>query len=360
MDKMKRLDVIEQVLGCTNCTLHADCNGPVAFSGPAPAYVAMIGEAPGAQEDKDGAPFVGPSGQLLRSVLTDVGLDPAEVAFINTVSCFPHATPTHEHIEACRPNKIAQLKLVKPTYALLLGKVAAKGVCSKIEIKHGRRRPFEMDGIIYMAAYHPAAALRDAKVDLEFRADVQAFAELVFGEGNWMDLIPNGCSGCKSEAIWWSRSGLGWCEIHLPDVERKLYEERMKLIADDYAEARRRLGDTASAVWRQTMDDAKAAKMAGIAAADAGADGEWKAEALLAVKWCAQTYTVFTADEVWARLDAVGTATTHEPAALGPVFLEAARKQWISNTRETRPTVYTRRHRDLTVWESLIKEEVSV
>lgn len=101
--------------------------------------------------------------------------------------------------------------------------------------------------------------------------------------------------------------------------------------------------------------DAIAARQArdeGIGAAAINASPRWTAAARLALTWCAVHHDDFTADDVWARLHEVEPATrTHEPAALGPVFLWAAREGLIAKTGELRPSVYRRRHRDLTVWQ---------
>lgn len=82
-----RLLLRERILDCTACDLHSTSSGPVPFSGPAPASYAIVGEAPGAEEDLRGEPFLGKSGQLLRRMLEGAGLDPVEAFIANTVSC---------------------------------------------------------------------------------------------------------------------------------------------------------------------------------------------------------------------------------------------------------------------------------
>lgn len=98
------------------------------------------------------------------------------------------------------------------------------------------------------------------------------------------------------------------------------------------------------------FDDAAHARADGIGRADHNADRKWKADALDAVRWCAANYSEFTADQVWIRLDAVSGARTHEPSALGPVFMRAARLAYIEKTGYVRASTIARRHRDLTVW----------
>lgn len=91
------------------------------------------------------------------------------------------------------------------------------------------------------------------------------------------------------------------------------------------------------------------AKADAIERADLHADPEWREVALTAVRLCAATLPDFTADDVWSLLD-ISDATTHEPSALGPVFLRASRLGHIRKTGATRPSTSPRRHRDLTVW----------
>lgn len=98
-----------------------------------------------------------------------------------------------------------------------------------------------------------------------------------------------------------------------------------------------------------------AATEASIDEAEQHADEQWKAIALAAVGWCAKHYELFTADEVWTRLTEFPDVGTHEPAALGPIFLKAAKADWIVKTNETRKrSQFKQRHRELTVWASKV------
>jgi len=99
-------------------------------------------------------------------------------------------------------------------------------------------------------------------------------------------------------------------------------------------------------------DDAEMARADAIARADMHADLVWKHQARAAVQWCADNLADFTADDVWWRLETVEAATTHEPSALGPVFMWAAKQRLIRKTGTVRPSRLARRHRDLTVWMS--------
>jgi uracil-DNA glycosylase family 4 len=237
----ERLLVTEAVVSCTRCPLHEAGTGPVAFSGPNPTTVCVLGEAPGRQEDAAGQPFVGRSGQLLREMLAQCGFDVGQVAFVNTVSCWPGEelkTPDWTHMEACAVNKQAQLDLIDPTFVLAVGKVPTKGMDRRIEIKYGRGRPWRVDGRIFFATYHPAAAARNGLYEKAMREDVETFKALVdAGAEKWADFCDYKCFACNNPMFWMEDSGLCWCEIHMPEEG----QERKRLLDAEYRAASDRL-----------------------------------------------------------------------------------------------------------------------
>lgn len=214
---MTRLDVIEQVISCTDCGLHERCNAPVAFSGPVPAKVAVVGEAPGGEEDKAGQPFIGPAGKLLRAALADAGLNPDDLFICNTVSCYPGRTPNADEMAACEKNKTAQLELAQPAWVLLAGAVALNGFRPDLKIGKARGRPFcptYPEPPVYFATYHPAAALRNKLYEHVMVEDLAVFAEMVRS-----DRVPfiSSCVWCgraeKAMDVWHGdRSGITYCE----------------------------------------------------------------------------------------------------------------------------------------------------
>lgn len=131
---MNRALARAQVLSCTSCSLHTVARRPVPFSGPSPAHIAVIGEAPGEREDEANQPFVGPAGTLARQWLTDAGLQVDDIAFLNVVSCYPRRTPAEREITACRPNLVAQLKAIQPSFILVLGGVSVSTVWNNVRI----------------------------------------------------------------------------------------------------------------------------------------------------------------------------------------------------------------------------------
>lgn len=96
--------------------------------------------------------------------------------------------------------------------------------------------------------------------------------------------------------------------------------------------------------------EVRAARDDGITRAEVHANPEWKDAARAAVAWCAHMRPTFTADDVWARLEATTDCSTHNPAALGPVVLGLAREGLIVKTGRMVRTKYARRHRDLVEW----------
>lgn len=214
-----RLEVADRILNCERCELHARCTLPVPFHGPTPATIAVVGEAPGAQEDKAGQPFVGPAGQMIRKHLEAVGIDPEAICWINTASCFPHGTPQWDHVVACAENKRAQLELADPKWVLLLGKVALRGQNRDLEIKRVRGKAFLIDGRVNFVTYHPSAALRNGNYERAMVEDLQNFKAMIDG-GRWTAHISDHCLVCGKWAEWFGEDGMALCLDHSPVPKR--------------------------------------------------------------------------------------------------------------------------------------------
>ncbi|MBO9356540.1 uracil-DNA glycosylase [Bordetella petrii] len=159
----------EQVIQCTACGL---CNGrrhAVFGMGGRPARWMVVGEAPGEQEDRQGLPFVGRSGQLLDAMLAAVGLSREKDVFIaNVIKCRPpgNRNPKPEEIAACSPYLMRQIELLKPERILVLGRFAAQtllGTDATIGSLRGRLHTLNADDgrqIPMVVSYHPAYLLR--------------------------------------------------------------------------------------------------------------------------------------------------------------------------------------------------------
>ena len=128
------------------------------------AELMVVGEGPGQEEDRQGRPFVGPSGELLTKMIHSIGMERGECYIANVVKCRPpgNRNPAPDEIAACLDYLRAQVLLIRPRVIVLLGKVAS-GALLKQEIfitrDHGMW--FERKGIMFMPTYHPSALLRD-------------------------------------------------------------------------------------------------------------------------------------------------------------------------------------------------------
>jgi len=226
---MNRLEIVEEILFCSSCELAANCNSPVPFYGPAPAEICVVGEAPGATEDAEGRPFVGRAGQLIRAALSDVGVDPDSVAWVNTVSCFPHGTPSLKHVDACHELKMLQLELVAPSWVLMLGKVSLQGFRYDLGISKAKGRPFLVPisrvtpgevlqpatTAVGFATYHPAAGLRNRVMEQAMREDLAAWKKMVDGGSDqWWEHIPDTCAFCANLVESFDQYGIGACAGH--------------------------------------------------------------------------------------------------------------------------------------------------
>ncbi len=150
--------------GCNRCDLRRSANNIVFGQGNPQANLMFVGEAPGAEEDKQGLPFVGAAGQLLDKILAAIELNREEVYIANIVKCRPteNRTPKAEEAAACLSHLMRQIDIIQPKIIVCLGAVAAKTLMDteeKISAMRGIWR--EKDGIRYMATFHPAALLRN-------------------------------------------------------------------------------------------------------------------------------------------------------------------------------------------------------
>ncbi len=154
-------------------------------SGPTPADIMIVGEAPGFNEDAEGMPFIGASGQLLDSMLSAVGIRRQDCYVTNVAKCRPpdNDTPTRADIKLCVSAYMGEeLNAVGPKFILLLGNSALQGVVGKSGITKHRGSVYEARGSKIFATFHPAAVLRNPRYKSLVEADLQRFARLVRGE----------------------------------------------------------------------------------------------------------------------------------------------------------------------------------
>jgi DNA polymerase len=167
----------QQCMSCRGCALAETRTNVVFGVGNPEAEVLFIGEAPGANEDARGEPFVGRAGKLLDDMLAMIGLDRSKIYITNSVKCRPpqNRDPLNTEKDACRGYLRRQVELMRPKIIVCLGRISAAEIIKedfKITQEHGQF--FERVGIQMMALYHPAALLRDPRKKPETFEDLKA------------------------------------------------------------------------------------------------------------------------------------------------------------------------------------------
>jgi uracil-DNA glycosylase len=152
------------VAGCTKCALHETRTQTVFGVGDENADWMLIGEAPGAEEDRLGDPFVGQAGRLLDAMLAAIGLDRGTNVYIaNVLKCRPpgNRNPAPEEVAKCTPHLLRQIELVRPKLILAMGRFAAQtllGTDASIASLRGKLHRYA--GVPLIVTYHPAYLLR--------------------------------------------------------------------------------------------------------------------------------------------------------------------------------------------------------
>ena len=157
----------EQIQKCRKCRLWKDAKNAVQGEGPPNAKVMLVGQNPGAEEDKTGRPFVGRAGKFLNKVLAENGFNREDLFITNLVK---HTSPKNrkplpDEIEACAPYLEAQMKAIKPKLVVLMGTVAWQAP--------------RVEGAEYVETVHPSAAMRFTKMRKRFREDFSALKKHV-------------------------------------------------------------------------------------------------------------------------------------------------------------------------------------
>jgi DNA polymerase len=170
--------LFEEVKGCSRCPLHETRTRAVFGAGDADADLMFVGEAPGAEEDRQGLPFVGRAGQLLNQMLEGIGLSREDVFIANVLKSRPpgNRDPQPLEIEACRPYLYEQVRLIEPTVICTLGNFATKllsGNPAGITRVRGAPQVHEIGArsVFLLPLFHPAAALRTPAVKETLRED---------------------------------------------------------------------------------------------------------------------------------------------------------------------------------------------
>jgi DNA polymerase len=181
-EKASSLDELEKLIcNCTNCRLYQNRNKFVFGTGNPNADVMVIGEGPGAEEDKQGLPFVGRAGKLLTDMLKAINFEREEVFIGNVVKCRPpgNRTPLPDEMETCMPYLKKQLALIKPKLILCLGLTAARGLLKKRDsLGNLRGKIYDFEDAKVMVTYHSAALLRNPHWKKDCWEDLKKFRKL--------------------------------------------------------------------------------------------------------------------------------------------------------------------------------------
>jgi uracil-DNA glycosylase family 4 len=174
------------VSSCTKCGLHSTRTQTVFGVGDEHADWMLIGEAPGAEEDRLGDPFVGQAGKLLDNMLAAIGLSRQKNVYIaNVLKCRPpgNRNPTPEEVAQCSPHLLQQIELIKPKIILGMGRFAAQTLLkTDASISSLRGRVHRYAGVPLIVTYHPAYLLRT----LEDKA--KAWEDLLFARKTMQSL----------------------------------------------------------------------------------------------------------------------------------------------------------------------------
>ena len=171
-------DLRQRVAKCQQCELHRERTQTVFGVGDHHADWLIIGEAPGAEEDKQGEPFVGRAGKLLNNMLFALGLQREQVFIANILKCRPpkNRDPKPEEVNACSSYLREQIGLIQPKIILAVGRIAAQNLMkteTPIGKMRGQRYQYADTGIPVVVTYHPAYLLRSPREKRKAWQDLQ-------------------------------------------------------------------------------------------------------------------------------------------------------------------------------------------
>ncbi len=171
----------EEICTCMKCPLGETRTKFVFGVGNPTSRVVFIGEAPGADEDAQGEPFVGRAGQLLNKIIEAVGLKREEVYICNILKCRPpnNRAPLPEESASCTPYLMKQLDLIKPEFIICLGRTAAQWLLQTTDsLSVMRAKVHDYRGTKLIVTYHPAALLRNPEWKRPVWEDMKMFKKL--------------------------------------------------------------------------------------------------------------------------------------------------------------------------------------
>ncbi len=168
---------------CSRCKLHTLGRRQVVFGvGNPDADLMFVGEAPGADEDIQGIPFVGRAGQLLTKIIEAIGLTRDQVYIANVIKCRPpqNRNPEQDEVETCEPFLFQQIDVIKPKVIVALGTFAARALLRTLDpISRLRGRTYEYRGATLIPTFHPAYLLRNPASKREVWEDMKLAKKLL-------------------------------------------------------------------------------------------------------------------------------------------------------------------------------------
>ena len=168
---------------CTRCKLHTLGRSQIVFGvGNPHADLMFVGEAPGADEDIQGVPFVGRAGQLLTKIIEAIDLKREDVYIANVIKCRPpqNRNPEPDEVEKCEPFLFQQIDIIKPKVIVALGKFGAQTLLRTLDpISRLRGRVFEYRGAKLIPTFHPAYLLRNPSSKREVWEDMKLVRKLL-------------------------------------------------------------------------------------------------------------------------------------------------------------------------------------
>ncbi len=170
---MKLEKIYEEIKNCRRCELWKYAKQAVLGEGQENAKIMIVGEAPGAEEDKTGKPFVGRAGKLLRDTLNYNTLK--EIYITNVVKHRPpnNRKPKKDEVEACSKFLLEEVEIMKPKVIIALGSTASKFLTGEEKIKIAFEKEYEFMGTKVIVDYHPAAVLRNPRLYDKFEIKIK-------------------------------------------------------------------------------------------------------------------------------------------------------------------------------------------
>lgn len=174
-------ELYEEMARCEECELSRHRSRVVPGEGPEEADILFIGEAPGWHEDQQGRPFVGPAGHFLEELLRSIGLGREDVYIANVIKCRPPSNrdPLPSEVRACRRWLDRQIALIQPKLIVTLGRHSLAQFFPGDAIGKVRGTARKLEGTIYFAMYHPAAALHQQSLRQIIQQDMLKIPSLL-------------------------------------------------------------------------------------------------------------------------------------------------------------------------------------